>query len=40
MRDPYLYPDIDVLVNKDNIKNQNQLDKVEEDIIKTIKDIK
>ena len=33
MRDPYLYPDVDVLRNKDNIKNQKQLDKLEEDII-------
>lgn len=33
MRDPYLYPDVDVLVNKDNIKNQKELDKLEEDII-------
>ena len=33
MRDPYLYPDVDVLKNKDNIKEQKQLDKLEEDII-------
>lgn len=33
MKDPYLYPDVDVLVNKDNIKDQAQLDKLEEDII-------
>lgn len=33
MRDPYLYPDVDVLINKDNIKNQELLDKLEEDIV-------
>jgi cell filamentation protein len=33
MRDPYLYLDVDVLINKKNIKDQNQLDKLEEDII-------
>lgn len=33
MRDPYLYPDVDVLINKDNIKDQKQLDKLEEDIV-------
>ena len=33
MRDPYLYPDTDVLKNKKNIKSQDQLDKLEEDII-------
>ena len=33
MRDPYLYPDVDVLINKDNIKDQKKLDKLEEDII-------
>lgn len=33
MRDPYLYPDVDVLVNKDNIKDQKKLDKLEEDIV-------
>ena len=33
MRDPYLYPDIDVLINKDNIRSQEQLDKLEEDIV-------
>ena len=33
MRDPYLYPDVDVLINKDNIKNQKELDKFEEDIV-------
>ena len=33
MRDPYLYPDVDVLINKKNIKDQNQLDKLEEDIV-------
>ena len=33
MRDPYLYPDVDVLINKKNIKNQKELDKLEEDVI-------
>ena len=33
MRDPYLYPDVEVLVNKKNIKDSEQLDKLEEDII-------
>lgn len=33
MRDPYLYLDADVLINKKNIKDQNQLDKLEGDII-------
>ena len=33
MRDPYLYPDVDVLINKDNVRDQKQLDKLEEDII-------
>lgn len=33
MRDPYLYPDVDVLVNKDNIKDQKRLDKLEEDVV-------
>lgn len=33
MRDPYLYLDVDVLINKKNIKDQNQLNKLEEDII-------
>ena len=33
MRDPYLYPDVDVLINKDNIKDQKQLDRLEEDIV-------
>lgn len=33
MRDPYLYLDVDVLINKKNIKDQNQLDKLEEDIV-------
>lgn len=27
MRDPYLYPDVDVLINKHNIKDQKELDK-------------
>lgn len=30
-RDPYLYPDCDVLINKQNIKDQAKLDKLEED---------
>lgn len=33
MRDPYLYKDVDVLVNKKNIRNQKELDKLEEDIV-------
>lgn len=33
MRDPYLYPDVDVLINKKNIKDQSQLNKLEEDIV-------
>ena len=33
MRDPYLYLDIDVLKNKKNIKDQKELDKLEEDIV-------
>ena len=33
MRDPYLYPDVDVLINKKNIKNQSQLDRLEEDVV-------
>lgn len=33
MRDPYLYLDVDVLINKKNIKDKSQLDKLEEDII-------
>ena len=33
MRDPYLYPDVDVLINKDGIKDQEQLDKLEEEIV-------
>lgn len=33
MRDPYLYPDVDVLINKNGIKDQEQLDKLEEEII-------
>jgi len=32
MRDPYLYKDVDVLKNKLNIKNQEELDKYEQDI--------
>ncbi len=31
--DPYLYPDRDVLINKRNIKDANQLDALESDII-------
>ena len=33
MRDPYLYPDVDVLINKKNIKDQKALDELEEDIV-------
>ena len=33
MRDPYLYPDVDVLINKKDIKDSDQLDKLEEDIV-------
>ena len=33
MRDPYLYPDVDVLKNKKNIKDKKELDKLEEDIV-------
>ena len=33
MRDPYLYPDVDVLINKDNIKDQDLLDKLEENVV-------
>lgn len=33
MRDPYLYPDVNVLINKLNIKDQDTLDKFEADII-------
>ena len=33
MRDPYLYPDVDVLINKDNIKDQEELDKWEQDVV-------
>lgn len=33
MRDPYLYPDIDVLVNKKNIKDQKLLDESEQDVV-------
>ena len=33
MRDPYLYPDVDVLINKHNIKSQEELDRLEEDIV-------
>lgn len=31
--DPYLYPDVDVLINKRNIKNQEELDALESDIV-------
>ena len=33
MRDPYLYPDVDVLINKKDIKDSQALDKLEEDVI-------
>lgn len=33
MRDPYLYPDVDVLINNRDIKSQEELDKLEEDIV-------
>ena len=33
MRDPYLYPDVDVLINKKNIKDQTKLDELEEDVV-------
>ena len=33
MRDPYLYPGVDVLINKDNIKDQKALDKWEQDVV-------
>ena len=33
MRDPYLYPDVDVLINKKNLKNQKALDELESDIV-------
>lgn len=33
MRDPYLYPDVDVLVNKDDIKDQQLLDTLEENVV-------
>ena len=33
MRDPYLYPDVDVLINKDNIKDQKALYQLEQDIV-------
>ena len=33
MRDPYLYPDVDVLKNKDNIKDPLLLDKLEENVV-------
>lgn len=33
MRDPYLYPDVNVLINKLNIKDQDTLDKFEADIV-------
>ena len=32
-KDPYLYPDIDVLINKRNIKDQKELDELESDIV-------
>ncbi len=33
VKDPYLYPDVDVLVNKRNIKSQEELDALENDIV-------
>lgn len=33
MRDPYLYPDVDVLKNKDDIKDPLLLDKLEENVV-------
>ena len=33
MRDPYLYPDVDVLINKKDIKDSQVLDELEEDVI-------
>ena len=33
MRDPYLYPESDVLMNKLNIKNQSELDEAEADFV-------
>ena len=33
MRDPYLYPDVDVLINKKDIKDSEALDKLEEDVV-------
>ena len=33
MRDPYLYPDVDVLKNKKHIKDQELLDAAEEDMV-------
>lgn len=33
MRDPYLYPDSDVLMNKLNIRNQSELDEAEADFV-------
>ena len=32
-RDPYLYPDVDVLVNKMGIKDQKRLDELEQDVV-------
>ncbi|MCR5309276.1 MAG: Fic family protein [Bacilli bacterium] len=33
MRDPYLYPDVDVLINKKDIKDSEALNKLEEDVV-------
>ncbi len=33
MRDPYLYPDVDVLINKKDIKDSEALVKLEEDVV-------
>ena len=33
MRDPYLYPDSDILMNKLNIRNQSELDEAEADFV-------
>lgn len=33
MRDPYLYPDSDVLMNKLNIRNQSEPDEAEADFV-------
>ncbi len=33
MRDPYLYPDVDILINKKDIKDSEALVKLEEDVV-------